>query len=109
MTAASDELEAEVEADEQTMAQIRRLARINRIAKKLEDRSEQIKFELAAMMKGAEQITSHGKTLATWRCGSPVKRVDVARLRLEAPEVAAEYMTESQPTRRLVVGGVGHA
>ena len=99
----------QVEADEHVLGQIRRLARINRIAKKLEDRSERIKFELAAKMKDAEQITSHGKTLATWRCGSPVKRVDVARLRREAPEVAAQYMTESQPTRRLVVGGVGHA
>ena len=98
----------QVEADEHVLGQIRRLARINRIAKKLEDRSERIKFELAAKMKGAEQITSHGKTLATWRCGSPVKRVDVARLRREAPEVAAQYMTESQPSRRLVIGGPRH-
>jgi len=98
----------QVEADEHVLGQIRRLARINRIAKKLEDRSERIKFELAAKMKGAEQITSQGQTLATWRCSSPVKRVDVARLRREAPDVAAQYMTVSQPSRRLVIGGPRH-
>jgi len=98
----------QVEADEQTMAQIRRLMRINQLTKRLEDRSEQIKFEIADGMKGAEMLTSRGKTVATWRSGSPVHRVDVARLRREAPEVASRFITESAPSRRLVIGGARH-
>jgi predicted phage-related endonuclease len=97
-----------VEADEQLMAQIRRLKRINQLTKSLEDRSEQIKFEIAARMKGAELLTSRGKTVATWRSSSPVNRVDVARLRREAPEVASRFITESAPSRRLVIGGARH-
>ena len=95
----------QVEADENTLGQIRRLARISRLAKRLEDRSEQIKFEIAAGMKDAEQITRQGKTLATWRCSAPAQRLDVARLRREAPDVAGRFMAESKPTRRLVIAG----
>lgn len=98
----------QVEADEQTMAKIRRLMRINQLTKRLEDRSEQIKFEIAEGMKGAEMLTNRGKTVATWRSGSPVHRVDVARLRREAPEIANRYLIESAPSRRLVIGGARH-
>ena len=99
----------EVEADDEAIRQLRRLRRIQGLTKRLEHSSEQIKQQLTALMKDAERICSQGRTLATWRSGSPSHRVDVARLRKERPDIAGEYLIESAPTRRLVLGGVSDA
>jgi putative phage-type endonuclease len=99
----------EVEADDEAVLQLRRLRRIQGLTKRLEQSSEQIKLQLTALMKDAERICSKGRTLATWRSGSPWRRVDVARLRQERPDIAGEYLFESAPTRRLVLGGLSDA
>ena len=95
----------EVEADDEAINHLRRLRRIQGLAKRLEHSSEQIKQRLTALMKDAERLCSQGRTLATWRSCAPSQRVDVARLRRERPEIAGEYLVESAPSRRLVLGG----
>jgi predicted phage-related endonuclease len=99
----------DVEADPKTLARLRRLSRIQRLSKRLESESDQIKDQLAVSMGPAERICSNGTPLATWRCGSPTARLDVSRLRKERPDVANEYLIESPPQRRLVLGGARHA
>ena len=94
-----------VEADDEAIRQLRRLRRIQGLTKRLEHSSEQIKQRLTAFIKDAERLCSQGRTLATWRSCAPSQRVDVARLRRERPEIAGEYLVESAPSRRLVLGG----
>lgn len=98
----------EVRSNEATLSKLRRLNRINRLSKRLELEVESIKDELALQMRDAERITHQGTTLATWRTGSPARRVDLERMRREVPDVVARYTVESAPTRRLVMGGLGH-
>jgi predicted phage-related endonuclease len=99
----------EVEADDEAIRQLRRLMRIQGLAKRLEQSSEQIKQRLTALMGDSERLCSQGRTLATWRSCAPSQRVDVARRRRERPEIAGEYLVESAPSRRLVLGGTSDA
>ena len=99
----------ELEADPTTLAQLRRLQRIQGLSKKLEDESQRVRDQLALSMGPAECVRHNGRTLATFRSGSPTKRVDVTRLRRERPEVVSEYLVESPPQRRLLLGGASHA
>lgn len=95
----------EVQADRQTLAQLNKLSRIQRLAKRLEARSDLIKDQLTASMGDAERLCAQGKTLATWRSCAPTQRVDVTRLRRERPELLKEFVVEAPATRRLVLAG----
>jgi putative phage-type endonuclease len=99
----------EVEADDEAIRQLRRLRRIQGLNKRLEQSSEHIKQRLTALIRDAERLCSNGSTLATWRSCAPSHRVDVARLRRERPDIAGEYLIESAPSRRLVLGGASDA
>ena len=92
-------------ADQALLGHLRRLARVNGLAKRLELEAGRIKDIVAVQMQGAESITHAGKTLATWRATAPSRRLDQARLRRERPEVYSAYTVESVPSRRLVLGG----
>lgn len=98
-----------VGADDDVLRKLRRLHRINELSKRLEQDAEIIKDSLAALMRDSECITHQGVTIATWRTSAPTRRLDQARLKRERPEVYSAYTVESAPTRRLVLGGVGHA
>ena len=100
---------SEVQADELTLRQLRRLRRINGLSKRLEQESEAIKDRLAVLMGGAERLKHGGQTLATWRKSAPTRRVDLARLRRDRPEIVADYLLEGEPGRRLHLGGISHA
>ena len=95
----------EVEADEQTIERVKRLHRIQRIAKRLEEKADLIKDQLTVSMGDAERLCAQGKTLATWRSCAPTQRLDVARLRRDRPDLVVEFSLEAQPTRRLVLSG----
>ena len=94
-----------VEADQATISRIRCLGRVQRLKQKLQAKEESLKDEIALGMRDAERICSNGKTLATWRSVAPSRRVDLARLRRERPEIAGEYLIESATARRLVITG----
>ena len=100
---------SQIEADEATLGQLRRLRRINDLSKRLEQESEAIKDRISVLMGGAERLTHGGRTLATWRNSAPARRVDLARLRRDRPELVAEYLLEGVPARRLQLGGLAHA
>jgi predicted phage-related endonuclease len=95
----------EVQADGQTLAQLKKLSQIQRLAKKLEARSDLIKDQLTASMGDAERLCAKGKTIATWRSCAPTQRLDVTRLRRERPDLLKEYVVETPATRRLVLAG----
>ncbi|MEY4675700.1 MAG: hypothetical protein RLZZ470_207, partial [Pseudomonadota bacterium] len=99
----------EVRAGEDTLSKLRRLHRINKLSKRLDREVEHIKAELVLQMREAERITHLGTTLATWRTVTAARRVDLERMRQEVPDVVARYTVDSQPTRRLLLGSVGHA
>ena len=61
------------------------------------------------LIGGAERLTHGGRTLATWRTPAPARRVDLARLRRDRPELVADYLLEGVPARRLQLGGLAHA
>ena len=100
---------SQIEADEATLGQLRRLRRINDLSKRLEQESEAIKDRISVLIGGAERLTHGGRTLATWRTSAPARRVDLARLRRDRPELVADYLLEGVPARRLQLGGLAHA
>jgi putative phage-type endonuclease len=95
----------EVQADGQTLEQLKKLSRIQRLAKRLEERSDLIKDQLTASISDAERLCTQGKTIATWRSCAPTQRLDVTRLRRERPDLLKEYVVEKPATRRLVLAG----
>ena len=99
----------ELEADSNMLSQLRRLQRIQGLSKKLEDESQRVKDQLALSIGPAECLRYKGRTLATFRSGSSTIRIDITRLRRERPEVVSEYLIESPPQRRLLLGGARHA
>jgi putative phage-type endonuclease len=96
---------SEVEACSQTLSQLKKLSRIQRLTKSLEARADLIKDQLTVSMGGAERLCAQGKTLATWRSSAPTQRVDVTRLRRDRPDIVREYVVETAATRRLVLAG----
>ena len=93
-----------VEAQPHTVLQLKRLKRLQKLAKSIETTCEKIKDQLAIHMGPAERICSNGKSLATWKSGAPISRVDVTRLRQERPDIANDYTVVSPSPRRLVLG-----
>ena len=96
----------EVQADEATLGQLRRLRRMAGLSKRLERESDAIKDRLAVLIGGSERLTHGGRTLASWRTSAPARRIDLARLRRERPELVAAYLLEGEPSRRLHLGGL---
>jgi putative phage-type endonuclease len=94
-----------VEACAQTLSQLKKLSRIQRLTKSLEARADLIKDQLAVSMGGAERLCAQGKTLATWRSCAPTQRVDVTRLRRDRPDIVRDYIVETPAARRLVLAG----
>ena len=68
-----------------------------------EEEITSIKQSLMIQMGEAETLTFEGKVLATWKAPKPSFRLDSKRLELEHPEIASNYKTQVQNSRRLVV------
>lgn len=66
---------------------------------------EEAKAEAEKVVKmafaDAEALTYGGATIATWRASKASERLDTARLKAEHPEIAAQYIKESRPSRQL--------
>jgi putative phage-type endonuclease len=96
----------DVEADAELLGHIRKLQRLTRISKRIEARAADLSARVTSRMRDAERVCVDGRPLATWRSAAPVRRVDVARLRREQPEVVSRYISEGTPSRRFtLVGG----
>lgn len=64
---------------------------------------EKLKAEILAFMGEAEQLTFLGKTVATWKCTKPSKRIDTKALSNEHPEIAEKFLQTVLGSRRFLV------
>jgi putative phage-type endonuclease len=62
-----------------------------------------IRQHLMNEMQDAELLTYQGKTLATWKTPKQSYRLDSKRLEQDHPELALQYQTPIQNSRRLVI------
>ena len=63
--------------------------------KQIEAMEDVLKVQIMSAFGDAEEITHGGERLATWKNQS-ANRMDVARLKLELPDVAARFTTSSE-------------
>lgn len=96
----------DVEADEQLLQRIRKLQRLSRLSKRIEVRERELGAQVTERMRDAERVCSNGQPLVTWRSSSPTRRVDLARLRRERPELVGLYTSVGKPPRRFTLLGV---
>jgi len=95
--------EKSVGTDQPTYELAKRLhALSNEICTK-ESEISQIKQTLMGQMGEAEILTYQGQVLATWKAPKPSYRLDSKRLEAEHPELATQYKTPIQNSRRLVI------
>jgi putative phage-type endonuclease len=92
-----------VEAKTETWALAKRLQLLNNEIDMREEEISTIKQSIMNQMGEAETLTYEGKVLATWKAPKPSFRLDSKRLELDYPEIAANYKTAVQNSRRLVI------
>jgi putative phage-type endonuclease len=89
--------------DQKTYELTKRLHVLNDEIVIKESEISQIKQILMSQLGQAEILTYQGQVLATWRAPKPSYRLDSKRLETEHPELANQYKTPIQNSRRLVI------
>jgi len=92
-----------VEAKTETWAQTKRLQLLHNEIDMREEEISTIKQSIMNQMGEAETLTYEGKVLATWKAPKPSFRIDSKRLEIDHPEIASNYKTAVQNSRRLVI------
>ena len=69
----------------------------------LEERKAEAEKSIKMAFNDAESISYGGLTLATWKGSKPSEKVDIARLKSDHPELVAQYLKQTNGTRRLLV------
>lgn len=92
-----------VEAKTETWAQTKRLQLLHNEIDIREEEISTIKQSIMSQMGEAETLTYEGKVLATWKAPKPSFRLDSKRLEIDHPEIAINYKTAVQNSRRFVI------
>ena len=92
-----------IEAQAETLELTKRLQLLNGEIEVREEEISLIKQNIMSQMGEAETLHYQGKVLATWKAPKPSFRIDSKRLELEHPELAMNYRTPVQNSRRLVI------
>ncbi|NBV72337.1 MAG: hypothetical protein EBR60_09925 [Burkholderiaceae bacterium] len=92
-----------IEAKTETWALAQRLQLLHNEIDIREEEISTIKQSIMSQMGEAETLTYEGKVLATWKAPKPSFRLDSKRLELDHPEIATNYKTAVQNSRRLVI------
>ena len=92
-----------IEAKTETWAQTKRLQLLHNEIDMREEEISTIKQSIMNQMGEAETLTYEGKVLATWKAPKPSFRLDSKRLEIDHPEIASNYKTAVQNSRRLVI------
>jgi len=92
-----------VEAKAETLLLTKRLQLLNSEIDVREEEISSIKQSIMNQMGEAESLLYQGKVLATWKAPKPSFRLDGKRLEQEHPEIANNYKTPVQNSRRLVI------
>lgn len=90
-------------ADEDTYRAYCDLKEVRREIDALEDRKADLEGKLKAAFKDAEALAYNGETIATCRSPKPTRRFDVYRFQAEHADTAAQYIIETQGSRRLLL------
>jgi len=92
-----------IEAKAQTLELTQRLKLLNSEIDVREEEISSIKQNIMSHMGEAESLLYQGKVLATWKAPKPSFRLDSKRLEQDHPEIANNYKTPVQNSRRLVI------
>ena len=92
-----------IEAKTETLALTKRLQLLHYEIDIREEEISTIKQSIMSQMGEAETLTYEGKVLATWKAPKPSFRLDSKRLEIDHPEIATNYKTAVQNSRRLVI------
>lgn len=90
-------------ADEDTYRAYCDLKEVRREIDALEERKADLEGKIKAAFKDAEALAYNGETIATWRSPKPTRRFDVHRFQAEHADTAAQYIIETQGSRRLLL------
>jgi len=70
----------------------------------IDEREEETKKTIMEfMMAGDTLVDLQGRTLATWKTGKPVSRLDVKALQKALPETYANFLTRGESSRRFLL------
>ena len=92
-----------VEAKAETLLITQRLKLLNSEIDVREEEISSIKQNIMNQMGEAETLNYQGKVLATWKAPKPSFRLDSKRLETDHPQIASNYKTPVQNSRRLVI------
>lgn len=92
-----------LEATPQIFEAVQQLKQLQEESKVLEEKSEILKTQIMHAMGSAQELSSCGKLLATWKSSKPVMRLDANTLKKQFPEAAAQCMVTGPSQRRFVV------
>ena len=95
-----------IKAKKETWDLTKRLQLLHNEIDMREEEISTIKQSIMNQMGEAETLTYEGKVLATWKAPKPSFRLDSKRLEIDHPEIAANYKTAVQNSRRLVIKNV---
>jgi putative phage-type endonuclease len=91
-----------IEAQVDTFELTQQLRELNNEIDIREQKISAMKQNIMSVMKDAETLTYQGKVLATWKAPKPSLRFDHKRFEVEHPELANQYKSPIQSSRRLV-------
>lgn len=98
--------QASVTATDEILAEVGSLKLIKAHMKMLEADEEYAKATIMKYMAENEALVdADGKPLVTWKTAKPTMRLNVNRLKLEAPEIYKAFLEEGEPSRRFLVKG----
>ena len=92
-----------IEAKQDALDLTKRLQVLNSEIDVREEEISAIKQNIMNQMGQAETLTYQGKVLATWKAPKPSFRLDSKRLEQDHPQIASNYKTPVQNSRRLVI------
>jgi putative phage-type endonuclease len=94
-----------LEADESLLKSIDQYREVCSKAQSLSEECERLKLEILNYMGHAEKLTSHGRTLATWKCAKGSTRIDTKALAKAHPDIAASFSSSVIGSRRFLLKG----
>lgn len=94
-----------IEATTPVYEAVERLRAIRAGIKQAEADAEELETAIKLHIGNGDTLTYNGATLATWKQRAGSTRLDSKRLRAELPDVYAQFVATSEPTRTFLLKG----
>ncbi len=92
-----------VEVNEEIFSAYNELKMLRRELSDLEERKAALEDKIKLGFGDAETISFGGQTLATWKAPKPSSKFDTKAFTAENPDMAKQYMVETQGSRRFLL------